>query len=54
MKKPIIFVAATLLSFAALAYSCRYFSYTINGRTYYCTECCYGSGQYRTCNTTCN
>ena len=54
MKKPIIFLTATLLSFAALAYSCRYFSYTINGKTYNCTECCWGSGQYRQCNTTCN
>ena len=54
MKKTVAFLAAALFATAALAYSCRYFSYTINGKTYYCTECCYGSGQYRTCNTTCN
>lgn len=33
--------------------SCSYYTYTINGRTYYCTTCCYGEGQFRTCNTTC-
>ena len=54
MKKPIIFLTATLLSFAALAYSCRYYTITMNGKTYYCSECCYGTGSLRQCNTTCN
>ena len=54
MKKPIIFVAATLLSFAALAYTCRYYTVTVNGKTLNCSECCYGSGSLRRCDVTCN
>jgi hypothetical protein len=54
MKKPIIFVAATLLSFAALAYSCRYYTVTVNGKTLNCSECCYGTGSLRRCDVTCN
>ncbi len=54
MKKPIIFVAATLLSFAALAYSCRYYTVTVNGKTLNCSECCYGTGALRRCDVTCN
>jgi len=54
MKKTVAFLAATLFATAALAYSCRYFSYTINGRTVYCSECCYGTGALRRCDVTCN
>jgi hypothetical protein len=54
MKKPIIFIAATLLSFAALAYSCRYYTVTVNGKTLNCSECCYGTGSLRRCDVTCN
>lgn len=53
MKKIIAAVLATTFAVSAYA-SCRYFTYTINGRTYNCTECCYGTGAGRTCNTTCN
>lgn len=53
MKKIVAVLA--IAGFATAAYaSCRYFTYTINGKTYNCTECCYGSPPYRQCNTTCN
>ena len=50
--KAIATVLALLWATAAQA-ECRSFTYTINGKTYYCTECCMGTGQFRTCNTTC-
>lgn len=53
MKKAIAGVLVALIATAAYA-NCRYFTYTIGNRTYYCTECCYGTGAGRTCNTTCN
>ena len=53
MKKVIIGVWAALLATTVWA-NCRYYSYTINGKTYYCTECCYGTGPTKQCNTTCN
>ncbi len=54
MKKPILFLVSTLLATAAMAYSCRYYTITVNGKTMYCTECCYGTGELRQCNVTCN
>ena len=53
MKKTVAFIAATLLATAAYA-SCRYYTVTINGKFYSCSECCYGTGAARTCNTVCN
>ena len=53
VKKAITLILAATLATAAYA-SCRYYTVTINGRTMYCTECCYGTGPYRQCNTTCN
>lgn len=51
--KAIAVTLATAL-FATVAYaSCTYSTYTYKGRTYYCTTCCYGTGQFRTCDTTC-
>ena len=50
--KTIATVLALLWATAAQA-ECRSFTYTINGKTYYCIECCMGTGQFRTCNTTC-
>jgi len=50
-----IAAALAIAGFATAAYaSCRYYTYTINGKTISCTECCYGTGPTRTCNTTCN
>jgi hypothetical protein len=54
MKKTVAFLAATLFATAALAYSCRYYTMTMNGRTVYCSECCYGTGALRRCDVTCN
>jgi len=53
MKKTVAFIAATLLATAAYA-SCRYYTVTINGKLYSCSECCYGTGAARTCSTVCN
>ena len=53
MKKILVALAVAATATAAYA-SCRYYSYTINGKTYYCTECCYGTGPTKQCNTTCN
>lgn len=53
MKKVTAFIAAALLTTAAYA-SCRYYTVTVGNKTYYCSECCYGTGAARTCNTTCN
>ena len=53
MLKKIAAVLA-IATFATAAYaSCRFYSVTINGKTYNCTECCYGTGAGRQCNTTC-
>ena len=50
-----IAAALTITAFATAAYaSCRYYTVTVNGKTLSCTECCYGTGAARTCNTTCN
>jgi hypothetical protein len=54
MKKTVAFLAATLFATAALAYTCRYYTITTNGKTLYCSECCYGSGALRRCDVTCN
>jgi hypothetical protein len=54
MKKTFAFLAATLFATAALAYSCRYYTVTVNGKTLNCSECCYGSGSLRRCDVTCN
>lgn len=52
-KKIIAAVAIASITTAAYA-SCRYYTYTVNGKTIRCTECCYGEGQFRQCHTTCN
>jgi len=52
MKK-ILCALCAMLWFTAAQANCTYSTYTINGKTITCTTCCYGSGQYRTCNTTC-
>lgn len=54
MKKTITLIAAALLSTAALAYTCRYYTITVNNKTMYCSECCYGTGALRRCDVTCN
>jgi len=54
MKKTVAFLAATLFATVALAYSCRYYTVTVNGKTLNCSECCYGSGSLRRCDVTCN
>jgi hypothetical protein len=48
-------IAATLALLWATAAqaNCSTYTVTINGKTYTCTECCMGTGQFRTCNTTC-
>jgi len=53
MKKVIVALGAALAVTSVWA-SCRYYTVTINNKTYYCSECCYGTGAGRTCNTTCN
>ncbi len=53
LKKIAAAVAAATIATAAYA-NCRYFTMTVNGKTYQCSECCYGSGTTRYCNTTCN
>jgi len=53
MKKIIAALAIAATATAVYA-GCRSYSYTINGKTYYCTECCFGEGNARQCNTTCN
>jgi hypothetical protein len=53
VKKALTLILAATLATAAYA-SCRYYTVTINNRTYYCSECCMGTGALRTCNTTCN
>ena len=51
MKK---FAAALALLWVTAAQAdCRSYTVTINGKTYYCTECCFGTGYARSCNTTC-
>ena len=50
--KVIATVLALLWATAAQA-NCTYHTYTVNGKTYYCSTCCYGTGAARTCNTTC-
>ena len=52
MKAIAITLATALFATAAYA-SCTYHTYTYQGKTYSCTTCCYGQGQFRTCNTTC-
>ena len=54
-RNPMKVIAATLalLWASAAQANCNYYTYTVNGKTYYCTECCYGTGATRTCNTTC-
>ncbi len=49
MKKLIIAAIIAATSVGAYA-SCRYWTVTIDGRTWFCTQCCYGTG----CTTTCN
>lgn len=50
--KVIATILALLWATAAQA-NCRYYTVTIGTKTYYCSECCYGTGATRTCNTTC-
>lgn len=52
MKRVAAAICIGLIATAAYA-NCRHYTYTIGNKTYYCTECCYGSGIGRTCNTTC-
>lgn len=53
MKKFAIAAALALLGANAHA-ACSTHTYIINGKVVICTTCCYGEGQFRTCNTTCN
>lgn len=53
MKKALIGIYLATVASMVWA-SCSYHTYTMNGRTVTCTTCCYGEGQFRTCNTTCN
>jgi hypothetical protein len=52
-KKIAAILAITTFATAAYA-SCRFYTVTVNGKTISCTECCYGTGAARQCNTTCN
>jgi hypothetical protein len=58
MMKKILCGLCALLWLTAAQANCTYYTYTVtvNGvlKTYYCTQCCYGTGMARTCNTTCN
>jgi hypothetical protein len=49
MKKLLIALAIAAAPVAAYA-ACTYNSYTIDGRTYYCSTCCFNG----VCNTVCN
>jgi hypothetical protein len=53
VKKSLTLILAATLATAACD-SCRYYTVTINNRTYYCSECFTGTGALRTCNVTCN
>lgn len=53
MKKLIVTAALALLGANAHA-ACSTHTYIINNKVVVCTTCCYGEGQFRTCNTTCN
>lgn len=49
MKKLLIALTIAVAPVAAYA-ACTYSSYTIDGRTVYCSTCCYNN----ICNTVCN
>jgi len=53
MKKALIGIYLATVASMVWA-SCTYSTYTVGGKTVFCTTCCYGEGQFRTCNTTCN
>ena len=52
MKKILCGVAA-MLWFTAAQAECTYYTYTVNGKTYYCSQCCVGTGMARSCTVSC-